>query len=299
MTRLAVIADIHGNLPALEAVADDMAQFQVDHVIVAGDMINWGPLSAEVMEYLLARHWSMIRGNNEYYLLDYQSDRAPSSWKHYSMPPWLHQQLKGHLHHVLACLPDEIQLRFPDAPPVRVVHGLPGNPWDGVFWRTPEDTIRQWFSGVQETTVICAHTHIALDRQVDDWHILNPGSVGCPLDRCPDASYLILDGDSSGWQATFRRVPFDGALVFERFAQPGFTALMGPIARLVIEEFRTARLQVYPFRIWMNKTHPGELDSAECIAEFLSIDPEPFMPEDYWMDNILRFTATLANGRVR
>ena len=50
MTRLAVLADIHGNLPALKAVIDDMAQFEVDHVVVAGDSVNWGPFSCEVLE---------------------------------------------------------------------------------------------------------------------------------------------------------------------------------------------------------------------------------------------------------
>jgi Icc-related predicted phosphoesterase len=53
MTRLAILADIHGNLPALEAVLADLAQFPVDHVVVAGDVINWGPHSAEVMAQVL------------------------------------------------------------------------------------------------------------------------------------------------------------------------------------------------------------------------------------------------------
>ena len=49
MTRLAILADIHGNLPALEAVMADMAPYQVEHVVVAGDLVNWGPFSAVVI----------------------------------------------------------------------------------------------------------------------------------------------------------------------------------------------------------------------------------------------------------
>ena len=75
MTRLAVLADIHGNLPALQAVIADMAQFAVDQVVVAGDSVNWGPFSRQVMELIWAHRWPVIRGNNELYLLDY-SDRA-------------------------------------------------------------------------------------------------------------------------------------------------------------------------------------------------------------------------------
>ena len=61
MTRLAVLADIHGNLTALQAVMDDMAQFDVDQVVVAGDSINWGPFSREVLEIITARNWAIVR----------------------------------------------------------------------------------------------------------------------------------------------------------------------------------------------------------------------------------------------
>ena len=70
MTRLAVLADLHGNLPAFEAVRTDLAQFSVDRVVVAGDLINWGPSSAEVAARVLEAGWAVIRGNNEFYLLD-------------------------------------------------------------------------------------------------------------------------------------------------------------------------------------------------------------------------------------
>ena len=80
LTTLAVLSDLHGNLPALEAVLADLAQFQVDQAIVAGDVINWGPFSAQVMERVTAGGWAVIRGNNEFYLLDYDTPRAPAAW---------------------------------------------------------------------------------------------------------------------------------------------------------------------------------------------------------------------------
>ena len=63
--RFAVLADIHGNLPALEAVLADLAQFEVEQVVVAGDLINWGPCSAAVVERVVAAGWAIVRGNNE------------------------------------------------------------------------------------------------------------------------------------------------------------------------------------------------------------------------------------------
>ena len=88
MTRLALLADIHGNLPALEAVIEDMAQFAVDHVVVAGDSVNWGPCSRQVMEIITERAWALIRGNNELYVLDHDTERAPPHWASFTMPPY-------------------------------------------------------------------------------------------------------------------------------------------------------------------------------------------------------------------
>jgi predicted phosphodiesterase len=102
MTRLAILADIHGNLPALEAVLADLAQFAVDHVIVAGDVVNWGPFSAPVMERVTRAGWAVIRGNNEFYLLDYNTPRQPEHWREFELLPWLHGQLKGKWHRLIA-----------------------------------------------------------------------------------------------------------------------------------------------------------------------------------------------------
>src|ERR1700720_3129900 len=98
MTRLAILADIHGNLPALEAVIADLARFAVDQVVVAGDVINWGPFSAQVTARIVEAGWAVIRGNNEFYLLDYQTPRAPAAWndrEQWPLLPWLRQQLAG------------------------------------------------------------------------------------------------------------------------------------------------------------------------------------------------------------
>src|SRR6478672_5600461 len=83
--RFAVLADIHGNLPALEAVMADLAHFAVEQVVVAGDLINWGPDSAAVVEQVTAAGWAALRGNNEYYLLDAGTPRAPAQWAEWQL----------------------------------------------------------------------------------------------------------------------------------------------------------------------------------------------------------------------
>lgn len=284
MTRLAVLADIHGNLPALQAVIVDMQQFAIDHVVVAGDVVNWGPFSAAVMEIVTREGWTVIRGNNEFYLLDYRTPRQPAHWRTYNLLPWLYAQLEGRWHHVIAGWPDEISLRFPDGPPVRVFHGMPGDPWRSLHWRMQDDELCQRLASVEETTVIAAHSHLALDRYAGRWHVLNPGSVGVPLTGAFHASYMLLDADGDGWRATLRQVPFDYTPLYMEYARQHFVEQYGVIAELVIREFRTARLQVHPFNHWWQARCPAEIPSMELLRRFEQDDYWAYVPAEYHLN---------------
>ena len=283
MTRLAVLSDIHGNLPALEAVMGDMATYNIDHVVVAGDSINWGPFSRQVMEIITAQNWATIRGNNEFYLLDYDTSRAPEHWSSFTLPPLIHEQLGELWLNRIACLPDSLSLRFRDAPPLRVVHGIPDNPWQAIFPQTPVEDIRLWLNNVPETTIIGAHSHISMECYVERWQIFNPRSVGVPLDGDFTASYMILEGHSEGWTLQeHRRIPFDYAPLFTEFERQRFIEQCGITERLVIDEFRTARLQVYPFNAWANITYPDQPPTDAILNEFLQLDNvSEYIPASY------------------
>ena len=283
MTRLAVLADIHGNLPALQAVIEDMTQFAVDHVIVAGDSVNVGPFSREALSTICERNWAVIRGNNAFYALDYQTPRMPEHWSAFTLPPWLRDQLGKEWIHVLASLPDALSLRFPDAAPVHVVHGIPGNPWIAITPLSTTGDVESWLSDISESTVICAHSHIPIERHIGPWHIFNPGSVGIPLDGQPSASYMILDGDHKGWTlAAHRRVPFDHDLIFDALNEQGFVQRCGITAMLLIQEFRTARMRLWPYLQWKKLFYHDQPDSAALLDQFMRLDDlRPFMPAEY------------------
>lgn len=283
MTRLAVLADIHGNLPALNAVITDMQRFAVQQVIAAGDTVNWGPFSRETLEIVTQRNWAVVRGNNEFYALDYDTMRAPAHWADFTLPPILREQLGEDGIGLLACQPDSLSLRFPDAPPLRIVHGIPGNPWQAIFPQTAESVITTWLESVAESTVVCAHSHIALERHVGRWQLFNPGSVGVPLDGERSASYMIIEGDESGWQLlAHRRIHYDMQPIFAAFARMKFAERGGNVARLAIEEFRSARLQVYPYLIWKQAQNPHAPDSPALLDEFMNIaDTRPYLPPEY------------------
>jgi predicted phosphodiesterase len=283
MTRLAVLSDIHGNLPALEAVMKDMDSYKIDHVVVAGDHINWGPFSRQVMEIITAQNWAILRGNNEFYQLDYDTSRAPKHWSSFTLPPVIHEQLGNKWLNIIASLPDSLSLRFRDAPPIRIVHGIPDNPWQAIFPQTPHETVCEWLKDVPELTLIGAHSHIPMERHIDRWHIFNAGSVGVPLDGEFTASYMILEGRQEGWTLEgHRRIPFDYAPLYAEFERQRFEERCGATGRLVVEEFRTARLQVHPFHRWLHTTHPNQPETDTRVDEFLQLDDiSDYLPAEY------------------
>jgi len=293
MTRLAVISDIHGNLPALEAVLDDLAAtgIHVDQIVAAGDVINWGPLSRQVVERVRREGWIVIRGNNELYMVDFKTPRAPAHWNLYAMPPWTLGQLGSEIINDLATWPDTLCLRFRDAPSLRVVHGSPRSHFEAMHPLLTDEQLVEMLNGVEETTVIAGHTHLMLDRHVGRWHIINSGTIGVPLDGDPRASYMIIEGNADGWTVLqTRRVAYDRSSLYRAFDDQAFLKVCGPFGRLVIREFETARCHVYPFNAWVKAHHPGSPTTDALIDRFYAeADIWDYLPPEYVINRHLGY----------
>ena len=275
MTRLAILSDIHGNLPALEAVLSDLKQFKVDHIIVAGDVINFGPFSNQVARIVIENRWPVIRGNNEYFLLDYDTPRAPDEWRdpiQFAPTHWTVQRFDPQLKSVISTWPDTLNLRFDDAPPLQVFHGTPASSWDSIYWNMTDEEIVKLLLGIESNFVICGHTHLPMDRQVKRWRIFNPGSVGVPLDGILSASYMLLESDKQGWHPTFRRVPFDYNAVFNEFEESGYNQECGPIGRLILEIHKSGR-PMFGFMKWRQQSKPDAPINDELLDEYLATCP--------------------------
>ncbi len=271
MTKLAVLSDIHGVWPALEAVLEDLSQFQVDLVIAIGDLINLGPFSRQVVACAIENDWVVVRGNNEHYLLDYGTQRAPERWQdstQYAMLGWLDQQFDDELKHIIAAWPDTLQLRFHDAPPIRLLHGSARSARESIFPCAPTGEVEESLAGTSERVVVAGHSHLPMQRAVGRWQLFNPGSVGVPLDGEASASYMLLEGNGSGWQPAFRRVPFDYAPLFREFERQGFVEECGIVAYLVVQTFRTARPQITPFLRWRDHKYPRQPLDREMLGEY-------------------------------
>lgn len=275
MTRLAILADIHGNLPALQAVTEDLKQYHPDQVIVAGDLINGVPFSREVIEHIYDRRWTAIRGNHEFYMLYHGTPYQRPGFEESPVPPYLNDTMADWRAYI-AAMPDDLLLWYPDAPPIHLVHGIPGNNTEAVSLFTPDEQIREWLKDVEESVFVSGHYHIAVEKQVDDRLILNPGPVGFPSDGINKAGYLILDGNADGWVPTFHRVDYDVEAALRSFDEQNLIERLGIFAFLCREQIRYARPMINTYYKWWH-THrpPTANDAIESAEEFLKVS-------DYW-----------------
>ena len=264
MTRLAALADIHGNLPALEAVLDDLEGWRPDAIVHAGDAVCWGPRSREVLERLAAVGATGVRGNNEYYLLDGGTARMPESWRHYGLIPPLIEDVGPTWRDRIAAWPDAVSLRFPDGPPIHLCHGRPGDPWNGLY---DDEPVPPSLLALPEPIVLTAHIHLAMDARIGTKRVVNPGAVGVPLDGDRRAAYARLEATGDDWHVEFRRVAYDLDALERDWAATRFLERNGPMATLVMREFRTARLTVVPFLRFRAEEMPNATE-GEALARF-------------------------------
>jgi len=290
LTRIAVFSDIHGNMTAFDAVLRDLESFStshaIDQVVVAGDVVNWGPDNIEVMERIVREGWAVIRGNQELYILDQDTPRSPESWANYTIARWTRAQLGEQRVKQLALWPDTLCLRFRDARSVRVVHGSPRSHFEGLYRSISDEKIAEILNNTEEETIICGHTHLPMDHISGKWHIFNCGTVGMPLNGLQESSYWILEGDWSGWRGTLRRVPLDYEPPVQALQQLGFVEECGVTAALVLEEYRHSRLYVHPFNQWrarLDREH--NLSDEALLARFTAeVDRWEYTPADYHLN---------------
>ena len=196
--RLAFLADIHGNLPALEAVVEDLKKQTPDAVYLVGDQINRCPWSNEVLDLVNDMGWQGIYGNHELVIRRLSEAHEPIVFDNRQRFPDLWWTLKhlsmDHLNRVRQ-LPAELRLDFGDSKPIRLIHGIPGNPFRGIFLDTETSEIVRALDNVDEPYIVCGHTHHPLRRCVNGVTVLNGGSVGIPYNGDPrraiPASYRL------------------------------------------------------------------------------------------------------------
>lgn len=272
--RIAIIADIHGNLPALEAALRRIETLHVDRLVVAGDIVVGAPDSAACWERVRSLGCPILRGNHERYVFDYETPRARPEWSSERFGPvrWAAAQFDREAKDTMAALP--AALRFEDVPGVLFVHGSPTNDNDLVFPYTPDAELAEKFGSVAERLVVRAHNHYCGVRDWSDGRIVTVGSVGLPLDGTPQAQFTVIEQDSSaclGWRIEHHVVAYEVGSAVRRFRDSGYLEAGGPMAELYRREVETAAFHVMPFLEFL-KREPGAgaFPLAEALARFES-----------------------------
>lgn len=252
--RLAILADIHGNLPALEAVVADLQTQSPDAVCLAGDQVNRCPWNNEVLDLLAAQGWPAIYGNHDLVVgrINTAENRPPfTNAQRFPDLWWTQGQLHPQHLVTLRQLPAELRLDFGVAPPIRLLHGIPGNAFVGLLPDDDAAIIHQALTSVAEAVVISAHTHRPLARTVGRWQIFNGGSVGAPYNSDPRAQYLLLDAQQGKWRPTFRRVEYDRSFMAAAFATSGMLTAVGAIAELALHTVLSGEPWISDFGHWL------------------------------------------------
>jgi predicted phosphodiesterase len=221
--RVAALYDVHGNLPALEAVLDEVRALGVDRIVVGGDVVP-GPMPRETLERLLRLepNAEFIHGNCELAVLALIAAGDPDAvtyWGTTSGRPlpephrgamiWSAQEVRGYAP-VLARWPKTLEMRIDGLGTVLFCHGTPRSETEIVTRESAETRLLPLFDGLGADVVVCGHTHMAYDRRVGRTRVVNAGSVGSPFGE-PGAHWALL-----GPTVELRRTTYDLAAAAAR-----------------------------------------------------------------------------------
>ena len=230
--RIALVSDIHGNLPALQAVVADIARRGVTQVANLGDSLSGPLLPLETARFLMARDWVQLAGNHERQILHPHQRTASDAYAY--------GQLGAEELAWLATLKPQARL----SAEVLLCHGTPRSDHE-YFLETVESThvrlaspaeIDERMAGAQAAFIACGHSHVQRAmRAASGCLIVNPGSVGLQAydddhvhfhvmqNGSPDARYAIVEQGENGWTAALIAVPYDWrpmAALAERNGRP-------------------------------------------------------------------------------
>jgi putative phosphoesterase len=194
--KIAALYDIHGNLPALNAVLEELKEVQPDLIFVGGDIVS-GPMPGQTLERLsqLGDQVRFIRGNGDREVVmafDGQPLRPDISEKGREKTHWVAEQLTRSQRDFLAQLPEQITLRVEGLGDVLFCHATPRSDEEIFTPITSQEQLATIFTGIEQQIVVCGHTHIQFKRQVGELCILNAGSVGMPFANQLGAYWLLL-----------------------------------------------------------------------------------------------------------
>jgi putative phosphoesterase len=212
--RIAALYDIHGNLPALEAVLAEVELLDVDVIVVGGDVAP-GAMTPQTIARLraLGDRARFVMGNGDREVVEAFDAGPPppedAEEGFMRFTAWCAGRIDRSQRDFLAGFEPVVRLEADDVGPVLFCHGSPRSDSEIITQITPPERLRPMLEGVDEPTVVCGHTHHQFALGLDGRTVLNAGSVGMPYQGAAAAFWLLL-----GPEVLMRRTDYDvdGAL---------------------------------------------------------------------------------------
>jgi putative phosphoesterase len=244
--RVAALYDIHANLPALEAVLQEVRDAHVDRIVVGGDVLP-GPMPRETIARLMDLDVPVlfIRGNGDRVVLAQMAGSEPREVPEQFRDGirWNAQQLRPADEQLIAGWPHTVRVQIRGLGDVLFCHATPRNDTE-IFTRlTSDERLAPVFDGLDVPVVVCGHTHMQFDRTIGTIRVVNAGSVGMPFQE-PGAYWLLLGPD-----VQLRRTSYDLANAAERIRQTTYPQAEDFAARNVLQP-------------------PSERDTLESFSRF-------------------------------
>jgi predicted phosphodiesterase len=274
--KLAVLADIHANVVALQCVAEHIETWRPDTVVVAGDIVNRGPRPVECLRFVQKKQqthgWYTVRGNHEDYVISCSQPDAPRNGPEFDIVRtgyWTYRQLNANVA-ALAAMPFQQSLGAPDGSEARITHASMRGNRDGIYPETTDDELRRQIQ--PPSPLLCVgHTHRPLVRKIDKTLVVNVGAAGLPFDGDPRASYARLIWQAGEWQVEIVRLDYDRQQAEQDFYASGFMEESGALAPLILNEFRTARSRLYQWAAqYEAAVLAGKITIEKSVENFLA-----------------------------
>ncbi|MCI0713655.1 MAG: metallophosphatase family protein [Chloroflexi bacterium] len=218
--QVAFISDIHGNLISLNAVLADIDREQVDELVCLGDVATLGPQPRETVDRLRELACHFIVGNHDDDVRD-----ILGTWQRDDHPPfikeaieWCAQELTQEQLDFIGSFQSRLELALDDNLTLLCFHGSPQSTKDVILPTTPDDQLDAYLRGYRATVLVGGHTHVQMLRRHKGMLLVNPGSVGIPMDQQPPpqmpvlypwAEYAIVTVQNGNINIELRRVAVD------------------------------------------------------------------------------------------
>ena len=233
--RLGLIADIHGNLLALDVVLQALAEEQVDSIICLGDISSLGPQPREVIDRLRQIQCPVILGNTDDWLLEPPAvtQTTPEDGRILrEINRWCAEQLEAEDRAYLQSLPPTYACALDEENTLVCFHGSPRSFDDVIAAVTPDAVVEEMLAGVSARILVGGHTHIQMIRRYEASWIVNVGSVGLPgvnagSPELPKnrqvrwAEYGVVSSERQQVSLELRRTPIDVAALLQAACRSG------------------------------------------------------------------------------